>query len=56
MDHHGVIAVWALVWCLWVFLYSMWYSLDWWINEHVVRDDNDDNNDTYLIQFWVFDE
>ena len=53
MDHHGVIAVWALVWCLWVFLYSMWYSLDWWINEHVVRDDNDDNNDTYLIQFWL---
>ena len=56
MEHHVVIAVWALVWCLWVFLYSMWYSLDWWINEHVVRDDNDDNNDTYLIQFWDFDE
>ena len=56
MEHHVEITVWALVWCFCVFSYLMWHLLNLWINEHVIRDDNDDNdddNDTYLIQFWL---
>ena len=59
MEHHGEIAVWALGWCFWVFFYSIisfqWYLMDLWVNENVIHDDSDDE-DTYLIQFWDFDD
>ena len=56
MEHHVVIAVWAFVWCFWVFFYSIlslqWYMMDLWINDHIIDEDND-NEDTYLIQLWL---
>ena len=59
MDHHGVIAVWALVWCCWVFFYTIigfqMYLMDLWVNENLDNEDSDDE-DTYFIQFWDFDE
>ena len=55
MEHHEV-AAWALGWCLWVFLYTIisfqLYLMDLWVNENVINDDSDDE-DTYLIQFWL---
>ena len=43
MEHHGEICVWALVWCFWVFFYSIlslqWYLMDLWVNEDI-DDDN----------------
>ena len=59
MEHHGEIAVWALVWCCWVFLYTIigfqMYLMDLWVNENLDNEDSDDE-DTYFIQFWDFDE
>ena len=57
MEHHVVIGVWAFAWCFWVFFYSIlsfqWYLMDLWVNENVVDDDDNDDEDIYLIQFWL---
>ena len=57
MEHHVEIGVWALLWCLWVFCYTIvslqLYFIEIWPNENIFHDDNDDDNDTYLIQFWL---
>ena len=56
MEHHVEIGVWALVWCLWVFCYTIvslqLYFMEIWVNENVIHDDNNDD-DIYLIQFWL---
>ena len=58
MEHHVEISVWVLVWCLWVFCYTILslqlYLMELWANENVVHNDNDD--DTYLIQFWLSED
>ena len=45
MEHHVEIGVWALVWCLWVFLYSILslqlYLMDLWGNEHIDDEDSE---------------
>ena len=59
MEHHVETGVYGLVWVAFVFCYTVIaltvYFIEIWPYEHLNDDDSDDNEDTYVINFYYDD-